>query len=95
MDLHRSDGQRPDGESIVPWKCGKELVWGCHLYIADVHLHHCPPLRSCGNHFVPVAIETLVAMGTEALAFHATLSVPQGSPGVTNTYCSELVTVVV
>ena len=25
--LFRSDGKRPDGASIVPWKCGKVLVW--------------------------------------------------------------------
>ena len=25
--LYRSDGKRPDGASIVPWKCGRALVW--------------------------------------------------------------------
>ena len=25
--LCRSDGKRPDGVSIVPWKCGQLLVW--------------------------------------------------------------------
>ena len=25
--LYRSDGKRPDGISIVPWKCGQLLVW--------------------------------------------------------------------
>ena len=25
--LYRSDGKRPDGASIVPWKGGKVLVW--------------------------------------------------------------------
>ena len=25
--LQRSDGKRPDGISVVPWKCGKLLVW--------------------------------------------------------------------
>ena len=25
--LYRSDGKRPDGVSIVPWKCGQLLVW--------------------------------------------------------------------
>ena len=25
--LFRSDGKRPDGASIVSWKCGKVLVW--------------------------------------------------------------------
>ena len=25
--LHRSDGKRPDGVTMVPWKCGKPLVW--------------------------------------------------------------------
>ena len=27
-DLYRSDGKRP---SIVPWRVGKVLVWGCYL----------------------------------------------------------------
>ena len=25
--LYRSDGKRPDGASVVPWKGGKALVW--------------------------------------------------------------------
>ena len=25
--LYRSNGKRPDGVSIVPWKCGQLLVW--------------------------------------------------------------------
>ena len=25
--LCRSDGKRPDGVTIVPWKCGRPLVW--------------------------------------------------------------------
>ena len=25
--LYRSDGKRPDGASIIPWKSGKALVW--------------------------------------------------------------------
>ena len=25
--LYCSDGKRPDGVSIVPWKCGQLLVW--------------------------------------------------------------------
>ena len=25
--LYRSDGKRPDGASVVPWKSGKLLVW--------------------------------------------------------------------
>ena len=25
--LYRSDGKRPDGASVVPWRCGKILVW--------------------------------------------------------------------
>ena len=27
LSLYRSDGKRPDGVSIVPWKCGQLLVW--------------------------------------------------------------------
>ena len=26
-DIYRSDGKRPDGTSIVPWKIGRVLVW--------------------------------------------------------------------
>ena len=26
-DIYRSDGKRPDGTSIVPWKSGRVLVW--------------------------------------------------------------------
>ena len=26
--ISRSDGKRPDGATLVPWKCGKLLVWG-------------------------------------------------------------------
>ena len=26
-DIYRSDGKRPDGASIVPWKGGRVLVW--------------------------------------------------------------------
>ncbi len=26
-DLLRSDGKRPDGVTIVPWECGRLLVW--------------------------------------------------------------------
>ena len=25
--IYRSDGNRPDGASVVPWRCGKILVW--------------------------------------------------------------------
>jgi hypothetical protein len=25
--LSRQDGKHPDGQSLVPWKCGKPLVW--------------------------------------------------------------------
>ena len=25
--LYRSDGKRPDGASVVPWRCSKILVW--------------------------------------------------------------------
>ena len=29
--LARSDGKRPDCISMVPWKEGKLLVWGCYI----------------------------------------------------------------
>ena len=25
--ISRSDGKRPDGATLVPWKCGKLIVW--------------------------------------------------------------------
>ena len=27
LGLYRSDGKRPDGATVVPWKCGRVLVW--------------------------------------------------------------------
>ena len=40
VGLYRSDGKRPDGASIVPWKAGKILVWDvtCPDTLAPSHL---------------------------------------------------------
>ena len=40
--IYRSDGKRPDGMSIVPWKSGKLLVWDvtCADTCTLVHLDH-------------------------------------------------------
>ena len=84
-----TDGKRPDGATVVPWKCGRVLVWDAtctdtlapsHRALAArepravaadaeqrkrvkyAHLDHT-------HHFVPVAVETLGAMGAEALVF--------------------------
>ena len=81
LGLYRSDGKRPDGATVLPWKCGRVLVWDAtctdtlapsHRALAAdteqrkqvkyAHLDHT-------HHFVPIAVETLGAMGAEALAF--------------------------
>ena len=38
--LYRSDGKRPDGASVIPWKGGKALVWDatCPDTLAPSHL---------------------------------------------------------
>ena len=84
--LYRSDGKRPDGASVVPWRCGKILVWDatCVDTLAPSHqalaarepravavdgeskkLSKYAHLEST-HHFVPVAVETLGALGPEA-----------------------------
>ena len=34
----QSDGKRLDGISLVPWKCGRSLVWTCPDTYAPSHL---------------------------------------------------------
>ena len=71
-DIYRSDGKRPDGASVVPWRGGRVLVWDvtgeAGAVAAEmerrkrekyVHLDPC-------LFFVPIAVETLGAMGPEA-----------------------------
>ena len=31
IGLFRADGKRPDGITLVPWRVGRCLTWGCHL----------------------------------------------------------------
>ena len=87
--LYRSDGKRPDGATIVPWKMGKLLVWDVTCVDTLAPSHRVLATRGAGvvadeaeHHkklkysnldstplFTPVAIETLGAMGKEALSF--------------------------
>ena len=41
--LYRSDGKRPDGVSIVPWKCGPTSSVGCNVsrYFCTILLYNC------------------------------------------------------
>ena len=84
--LYTSDGKRPDDASVVPWRCGKILVWDatCVDILAPSHqaLAAREPLAiavddeskkyskyahlESTHHFVPVAVETLGAIGPEA-----------------------------
>ena len=84
--LYRSDDKRPDGASVVSWRCGKSLVWDAtfvdtlapsHQTLAarepravavdgesKKHSKYAHPEST--HHFVPVAVETLGALGPEA-----------------------------
>lgn len=84
--LSRSDGKRPDGLTLVPWKNGKCLVWDatCVSTVAACHLSRsihssaaAAEDAACRKRqkyaaleaqylFVPIAVETLGAWGTEA-----------------------------
>ena len=46
--LFRSDGKRPDGASIVPWKCGKVLVWDATCLDTLAPLHSSLAVREVG-----------------------------------------------
>ena len=87
--LYRSDGKRPDGASVVPWKYGRVLVWDATCADTLAPSHQAMAARepravavdaeqrkkSKYSHletthcFVPVAVETLGAMGPEACSF--------------------------
>ena len=87
--LSRSDGKRPDGISLMPWKQGRCLVWDvtCCDTLAHSHLNRAvtgPGVvatdAECRKQlkyeaisqthcFIPVAVETLGALGEEATAF--------------------------
>ena len=87
--LYRSDGRRPDGASIVPWKEGRVLVWDAtcpdtlapsYLSIATAEAgavareaEHRKQVKYShfedSHYFVPIAIETLGAMGHKARSF--------------------------
>ena len=87
--LSRSDGKRPDGISLMPWKQGRCLVWDvtCCDTLAISHLNcavtgpgvvttdaECrKQLKyeaiSRTHCFIPVAVETIGALGEEATGF--------------------------
>jgi hypothetical protein len=91
--LSRSDGKRPDGMTMMPWKQGRCLVWDvtCPDTLATSHLNKAvtgpgvvaseAELKKCAKYqtisqthcFVPVAVETLGALGENANAFFADL----------------------
>ena len=73
-ELYRSDGKRPKGCSIIPWKSGKVLVWDAtwpnthapsHLPTAATQAAKFAHLDS--SHFiVPFAVETSRVLGEAA-----------------------------
>ena len=82
--LDRSDGKRPDGVTMVPWKSGKPLVWdalapsyrgmatsstGAVAAAAEDRKQAKYANLSQGYSFTPVAVETLGAIGPKSLAF--------------------------
>ncbi len=92
--LFRSDGKRPDGMSLMPWKRGQCLVWDvtCPDTLAASYLNRAvngagavaneaerrKHLKyeeiSRSHYFVPIAVETLGAIGEETTFFLKELS---------------------
>ena len=46
--LYRSDGKRPDGCSILPWRCGKVLVWDATCPDTHAPSHLSAAVRGAG-----------------------------------------------
>ena len=46
--LYRSDGKRPDGCSILPWRCGKVLVWDATCPDTHAPSHVSAAVRGAG-----------------------------------------------
>jgi len=87
--LSRSDGKRPDGMTVMPWKQGRCMVWDvtCPDTLASSHLNYAvtgPGAVASASeskkrtkyeeisrtfHFIPVAVETLGALGVDAATF--------------------------
>ena len=87
--LSRSDGKRPDGLTMMPWKHGRCLVWDvtCSDTLAPSHLNNAisgpGAVASTAESkkrlkydeisrtflFIPIAVETLGALGEDASAF--------------------------
>lgn len=88
-DIYRTDGKRPDGASIVPWKSGRVLVWDVTCPDTLAPSYSALATREAGavaaemerrkrekyahldpsHFFVPIAVETLGAVGPEAGLF--------------------------
>ena len=47
--LYRSDGRRPDGISIIPWKCGKCLLWDATTPDTYAPSHRSVAVRGAGE----------------------------------------------
>ena len=87
--LYRSDGKRPDGASVVPWKRGRMLVWDATCVDTLAPSHRVLASSEAGavaddaenrkklkyshldptHYFIPVAVETLGALGRDARSF--------------------------
>jgi hypothetical protein len=92
--LFRSDGKRPDGMTLMPWKRGQCLVWDvtCPDTLASSYVNRAVTgagavadeaerrkrlkyeAISRSHYFVPLAIETLGAVGEEGMIFLKELS---------------------
>ena len=82
--LCRSDGKRPDGVTIIPWKSGRTLVWDATCTDTFAASHLAQAAREAGAVaalaeerkkakllVVAVVVETADAMGSDALDFFA------------------------
>ena len=48
-DLYRSDGKRPNGSSVVPWKEGRALVWDVTCPDTLAHSYQQISVREAGS----------------------------------------------